>query len=90
VFSWKLTLGILAFVPFIGVAGLLQMKLMQGYSQDGREALEGAGKVSHYNHYNLVECSIKQFINVYCLISVREWLSGLCFMVLIFLCPGCY
>ena len=45
IYSWKLALGILAFVPFIGVAGLLQMKLMQGYSADGREALEGAGKV---------------------------------------------
>ena len=45
IYSWQLTLLVMAFVPFIGIAGLLQMKIISGYSQDGQAALEGAGKV---------------------------------------------
>ena len=45
VYSWQLTLGILAFVPFISIAGFIQMKLLGGYSQESQEALESAGKV---------------------------------------------
>ncbi len=46
VFSWKLTLGVMAFVPFIAAAGYLQMKIISGYSQEGNTAHEVAGKVS--------------------------------------------
>ena len=45
IYSWKLTLGILAFVPFILAAGVLQMKMLGGYTKEGNEALESAGKV---------------------------------------------
>ena len=47
IFSWKLTLGILAFVPFILAAGVLQMKMLGGYTKEGNEALEHAGKVCY-------------------------------------------
>lgn len=46
VYSWKLTLVILGFIPFIIGAGLLQMKVIQGFSGEGQKALEGAGKVA--------------------------------------------
>ena len=45
IFSWKLTLVILIFLPAIGVAGVLQMKIIEGYASAGLAALEGAGKV---------------------------------------------
>ncbi len=45
IYSWKLTLGILAFVPFILAAGVLQMKMLGGFTKEGQEALENAGKV---------------------------------------------
>ena len=44
-FSWKLTLVILLFMPALGVAGFLQVKIFEGYANEGLAALEGAGKV---------------------------------------------
>jgi uncharacterized membrane protein (Fun14 family) len=32
VYGWQLTLVILAFIPIIGIAGVLQMKLLEGVS----------------------------------------------------------
>ena len=55
IFSWKLTLGILAFVPFILAAGVLQMKMLGGYTKEGNEALEHAGKV--WNILQVLACS---------------------------------
>lgn len=46
IFSWKLTLGILAFVPFIMLAGLLQMKMMGGQAGTNQKSLESAGKIA--------------------------------------------
>jgi ATP-binding cassette subfamily B (MDR/TAP) protein 1 len=47
VYSYKLTFLILAFMPFIVISGYLQMKVMGGgFSGEGQEALEAAGKVS--------------------------------------------
>lgn len=47
IYSWKLTLMIIGFVPFMMAAGMLQMKIMGGSAKRGQTALEGAGKVSH-------------------------------------------
>ena len=46
VYSWKLTLLVLAFMPMIAVAGLIEMKILQGTANSGKSALEQAGKVS--------------------------------------------
>ncbi|ELU01162.1 hypothetical protein CAPTEDRAFT_219712 [Capitella teleta] len=46
VYSWKLTLLILGFLPFLIIGGFLQMKVMSGFSGKGQEALEGAGKIA--------------------------------------------
>ena len=45
VFSWKLTLVILLFIPFIGIAGALEMKMFKGVAGENQEALGAAGKV---------------------------------------------
>ena len=47
VFSWKLTLTVIGFVPFIMIGGFLQMKILQGFAHDGKEALENASKVRY-------------------------------------------
>ncbi|CAL1526271.1 unnamed protein product [Lymnaea stagnalis] len=46
VYGWKLTLCILAFMPFIALGGAMQIKLLSGQAGKNKEALEGAGKVA--------------------------------------------
>ncbi|XP_064648001.1 ATP-dependent translocase ABCB1-like isoform X1 [Lineus longissimus] len=46
IYGWKLTLVILAFVPFIAVGGFVEMKIMAGVSNKDKEAVEDAGKVA--------------------------------------------
>ena len=45
VFSWMLTFGILAFIPFVLGAALVQMKMLGGMAKRGHAALEDASKV---------------------------------------------
>ena len=47
VYSWKLALFILAFMPFILVAAMLQMRITKGFTSKNNSALEGAGKVKN-------------------------------------------
>ena len=56
IFGWKLTLVILAFAPFLVVAGFFQMTIMKGATGKNREALESAGKVQ------TILCNIKKCI----------------------------
>ena len=44
-YSWQLALFILALMPFFLVASMIQMKFAKGFSANGREILEEAGKV---------------------------------------------
>ena len=44
-YGWKLTLVILAFLPFIAAAGAIEMKVLAGVAGKNKEALEGAAKV---------------------------------------------
>ncbi|XP_046555643.1 phosphatidylcholine translocator ABCB4-like [Haliotis rubra] len=46
IFSWQLTLVILAFVPFIMASGFIEMKVLAGVAGKNKEALEDAGKVA--------------------------------------------
>lgn len=46
IYSWKLTLLIIAFLPFIMIGGALQMQMLAGAAGKNKEALEAAGKVT--------------------------------------------
>ncbi|XP_071811441.1 ATP-dependent translocase ABCB1-like isoform X2 [Apostichopus japonicus] len=45
IFSWQLTLLVLAFVPLLGLAGILNWRLFAGGAEKQRKDLEQAGKV---------------------------------------------
>lgn len=51
-FSWKLTLLILCFLPFIALSGGFQAKMLTGFAKQDKQAMEAAGQVGYYLHWN--------------------------------------
>ncbi|XP_053327619.1 bile salt export pump-like [Spea bombifrons] len=45
-FNWKLSLVVLCFLPLIGFSGAIQAKMLTGFANQDKKALEDAGKVS--------------------------------------------
>uniref|UniRef100_A0A4W3HT08 ATP binding cassette subfamily B member 11 n=1 Tax=Callorhinchus milii TaxID=7868 RepID=A0A4W3HT08_CALMI len=45
-FSWKLTLVILCFLPFLALSGGLQAKMLTGFANQDKQSLEIAGQIS--------------------------------------------
>ena len=45
VYGWAITLLILGFVPFMIISGVLQTKMLTGFSAKDKEVLEEAGQV---------------------------------------------
>ncbi|XP_059503332.1 bile salt export pump isoform X3 [Stegostoma tigrinum] len=45
-FSWKLTLVILCFLPFLALSGALQARMLTGFANQDKQALEVAGRIS--------------------------------------------
>jgi membrane protein implicated in regulation of membrane protease activity len=45
IYGWAITLVILAFVPFMVISGVLQTKMLTGFSSKDKEVLEEAGQV---------------------------------------------
>uniref|UniRef100_A0A669DL37 Bile salt export pump n=1 Tax=Oreochromis niloticus TaxID=8128 RepID=A0A669DL37_ORENI len=45
-FSWKLTLLILCFLPFIALSGGFQASMLTGFAKQDKEAMEAAGQIS--------------------------------------------
>ncbi|KAL4636195.1 bile salt export pump-like isoform X2 [Arapaima gigas] len=45
-FSWKLSLLVICFLPFIGLSGAFQAKMLTGFANEDKKALEKAGQVS--------------------------------------------
>lgn len=45
VYSWQLTLLVIAFIPLIIIGGFLETRLITGFAKRDQKALEDAGKV---------------------------------------------
>uniref|UniRef100_A0A3B3R3I7 ATP-binding cassette, sub-family B (MDR/TAP), member 11a n=1 Tax=Paramormyrops kingsleyae TaxID=1676925 RepID=A0A3B3R3I7_9TELE len=45
-FSWKLSLLVACFLPLIGLSGAFQAKMLTGFANEDKEAMETAGRVS--------------------------------------------
>ncbi|XP_056226977.1 bile salt export pump-like [Seriola aureovittata] len=45
-FSWKLTMLILCFLPFIALSGGFQAKMLTGFAKQDKAAMEAAGRIS--------------------------------------------
>uniref|UniRef100_A0A671YF87 Bile salt export pump n=1 Tax=Sparus aurata TaxID=8175 RepID=A0A671YF87_SPAAU len=45
-FSWKLTMLILCFLPFIALSGGFQAKMLTGFAKEDKAAMEAAGQIS--------------------------------------------
>ncbi|KAL2076892.1 hypothetical protein ACEWY4_027508 [Coilia grayii] len=45
-FSWKLTLVILCFLPFLALSGGFQAKMLTGFAKQDKQAMEAAGQIS--------------------------------------------
>ncbi|KAF7649430.1 hypothetical protein LDENG_00141550 [Lucifuga dentata] len=45
-FSWKLTLVIMCFLPLIVLSGVFQAKILTGFANEDKKAMEAAGQVS--------------------------------------------
>lgn len=50
IYGWKLTLVVLAFVPFLIFAGIGRSKLMSGFSSTAKEGIVNGGKVYTLTH----------------------------------------
>ncbi|XP_069637414.1 bile salt export pump isoform X2 [Haliaeetus albicilla] len=45
-FSWKLSLVILCFLPFLALSGAVQAKMLTGFASQDKKALEATGQIS--------------------------------------------
>ncbi|NWV06037.1 ABCBB protein, partial [Ptilonorhynchus violaceus] len=45
-FSWKLSLVILCFLPFLALSGAVQAKMLTGFASQDKKALESAGRIA--------------------------------------------
>ncbi|XP_010015577.1 PREDICTED: bile salt export pump isoform X3 [Nestor notabilis] len=46
IFSWKLSLVILCFLPFLALSGAAQAKMLTGFAAQDKKALEATGRIS--------------------------------------------
>ncbi|KAM4626251.1 bile salt export pump-like [Discoglossus pictus] len=90
-FSWKLSLVVLCFLPLIGLSGVFQAKMLTGFANQDKKALETAGKVSSEAMGNIrtvaglgkekmfVELYEKQLEMPYTAAVKKSYVYGACF-----------
>lgn len=67
-FSWKLTLLILCFLPFLALSGGFQAKMLTGFAKQDKQAMETAGRVrSTGNHLQTSLDPCSSFQSEYCI-----------------------
>lgn len=67
-FSWKLTLLIMCFLPFIALSGGFQAKMLTGFAKEDKQAMEAAGRVRYYCFvlYNFTKLNFHlPFVTIY-------------------------
>ena len=51
-FSWKLSLVIVCFFPFLALSGAIQTKMLMGFATHDKQAMEVAGQVISQTHFS--------------------------------------
>ncbi|XP_034989142.2 bile salt export pump isoform X2 [Zootoca vivipara] len=46
-FSWKLSLVIMCFLPFLALSGVVQSQMLTGFASQDKQAMEATGKISN-------------------------------------------
>lgn len=46
-FSWKLSLVVTCFLPLLGLSGVFQAKMLTGFANEDKKAMEVAGQVKY-------------------------------------------
>ncbi|KAG7330976.1 hypothetical protein KOW79_004945 [Hemibagrus wyckioides] len=68
-FSWKLSLVVTCFLPLIGLSGVFQAKMLTGFANEDKKAMEVAGQVSSEAMANIRTVAglakEKQFVYLY-------------------------
>ncbi|KAB5577252.1 hypothetical protein PHYPO_G00207770 [Pangasianodon hypophthalmus] len=68
-FSWKLSLVVTCFLPLIGLSGVFQAKMLTGFANEDKKAMEMAGQVSSEAMANIRTVAglakEKQFVALY-------------------------
>lgn len=68
-FSWKLSLVVTCFLPLIGLSGVIQVKMLTGFANEDKKAMEVAGQVSSEAMANIRTVAglskEKQFVALY-------------------------